>query len=56
MFETMSSLLELVSMFWKCLDQSHSFTDASFPPEMRNLPLSPNSEKELHIRELSEID
>jgi hypothetical protein len=29
------------------LDQSHSFTDASLPPETRNFPLSPNAENAL---------
>jgi len=29
------------------LDQSHIFTDASLPPETRNLPFSPNAENAL---------
>jgi len=29
------------------LDQSHSFTDESLPPETRNFPFSPNTENAL---------
>lgn len=42
-----NALLELGSVLWKCLDQSQSFTEASFPPDIRNRPLSPKSEKVL---------
>lgn len=45
--ERRKSVPLLVSPAMKNLDQSHTFTCLSFPPEIMNFPLSPNVEKVL---------
>lgn len=48
MFDCKRSVLPLVCPASKNLDQSQTFTDLSFPPEIMYFPLSPNSENDLN--------